>query len=108
VELAEAISSILIIVSWIVAAGLIVFLGLIGRFCEIRFRQKSGYQLLLIPLVLFTVAAVWDALLANEYTGHPLLDFVGTPGPDLLFMIGGVFLIALGYRLYRIMMGGRQ
>lgn len=106
--MAQTISSILIIISWIVAAILIVFLGLIGRFCEIRFKQKSGYQFLLIPLVLFMVAAVWDALLANEYTGHPLLDFVGSPGPDLLLMIGGIVLIALGYRLYRIMMGGRQ
>ena len=104
----QAISSILIIVSWIVAAILVFSLYLIGRFYERRFGQKSGYQLLLIPLVLFTVAAVWDALFANEYTGHPLLDFVGSPGPDLLFLIGGLVLIALGYNLYRTMIGGRR
>ncbi len=104
----QAISSILIIVTWIAAAVLILFLFLIGRFYERRYGQKSGYQLYLIPLVLFTVAAVWDALLANEYTGHPLLDFVGSPGPDLLFMIGGLVLIGLAYNLYRTMIGGRQ
>jgi hypothetical protein len=106
--LVQAISSILIIVSWIVAAILILFLFLIGRFYERRYGQKSGYQLFLIPLALFLVAAVWDALLANEYTGHPLLDFVGSPGPDLLFMAGGLFLIGLSYNLYRYMIGGRQ
>jgi hypothetical protein len=106
--LVPAISSILIIASWIVAAILILFLFLIGRFYERRYGQKSGYQLYLIPLVLFTAAAVWDALLANEYTGHPLLDFVGSPGPDLLFTIGGLVLIGLAYNLYRTMIGGRQ
>jgi hypothetical protein len=106
--LAEAISSILIIVSWIVAAILIFFLFLIGRFYERRYGQKSGYQLYLIPLVLFIVAAVWDALLANEYTGHPLLDFVGSPGADLLFMIGGLILIGLTYNLSRTMIGGSR
>jgi hypothetical protein len=106
--LAEAISSVLIIASWIAAAILILFLYLIGRFYERRYGQKSGYQLYLVPLVLFIVAAVWDALLANEYTGHPLLDIVGSPGPDLLYTIGGLVLIGLAYNLVRTMIGGRQ
>jgi hypothetical protein len=63
---------------------------------------------MLIPLVLFLMAAIWDAFLANSYTGDPLLDFVGAFFPDLLFLLGGIILIVLCYYLYRIMMGGRR
>ena len=97
----------LIAYSWIVAAVLIFFLFLIGRFYEIRFGQRSYYELFLIPLGLFVVAGVWDAFLANNYTGDPLLDFVGALGPDLLFLLGGLALIVLCYSLHRTMMGRR-
>ena len=101
-------SSILVLVSWIVAAILIVFLYLIGRLYEIKFEKRSYYQLLLLPLVLFSLAGVWYAFLANGRTGSPILDFVGEPGPDLLFFFGGISLIALCYSLYRTMMGGKS
>lgn len=99
--------SILVTYCWIVAAVLIFFLFLIGRFYEIRFGQRSYYELFLIPLGLFVVAVVWDAFLANDDTGNALLDFVGAPGPDLLFLIGGIGLVILCYALHRTMMGGR-
>ncbi len=102
------ISSILVVYSWIIAAVLILFLFLIGRFYQVKFGQKSRYQLLLVPLVLFLVGAIWDAFFANADTGDPLLDFVGAFGPDLVFLIGGLFLVALGYSLFRMMMGGRR
>jgi hypothetical protein len=105
--LIHALGSILIIYSWIVAAAVVFFLFLIGRFYEIRFGQRSYYQLLLVPSSLFIIAAVWDACLANSHTGNPLLDFVGALGPDLLFSIGGLVLVALCYSLLRTMMGGR-
>lgn len=98
----------LIVFDWIIAAILIVFLLLIGRFYEIRFGSRSRFQLMLIPLVLLITAAVWDAAIANSYTGDPLLDFVGAVIPDLLFFVGGVIQIALGYYLFRTMMGGRR
>ncbi len=101
-------SSILIIYSWIVTAILIIFLFLIGRFYEIRFGQKSGYQLVLLPLVLFVVAATWDAFFANSDTGDPLLDFVGALGPDLLFLVGGLILVGLSYSLFKMMMGDKR
>ena len=101
-------SSLLVVFSWIIAAVLIFFLFLIGRFYEVRFGQKSYYQLMLIPLVLFVTAGVWDSVFANSYTGDPLLDFVGAFFPDLLFFVGGVILIALCYYLYKTMMGGRR
>lgn len=107
-ELMHILSSFLVVFSWIIAAILIFFLFLIGRFYEIRFGQKSYYQLMSIPLVLFVAAAVWDAFFANSYTGDPLLDFVGAFFPDLLFFAGGLVLIVLCYYLFRTMMGGRR
>lgn len=104
----RTIGSILILYSWIVAAALIGFLLLIGRFHEIKFKQKSGYRLFLLPLGLFVVAAVWDAFFANGYTGDPRLDFVGALGPDLLFLLGGLILSGLCYSLFRAMMGGKR
>ena len=89
------------------AALLVFFLFLVGRFYEIRFGQRSYFQLLLVPFSLFITAAIWDAFLANSHTGNPLLDFVGALGPDLLFLIGGLVLVALCYSLLRTMMGGR-
>jgi hypothetical protein len=107
-DLMHILSSLLIVFSWIIAAILIFFLFLIGRFYKVRFGQKSYYELMLIPLVLFVAAAVWDAFFTNAYTGDPLLDFVGALFPDLLFFVGGLVLIVLCYYLYRTMMGGRR
>lgn len=104
----EILSSALIVYSWTVAAVLIFFLFLIGRFYELRFGQRSYYQLLLLPLVFFVVAAVWDAVFSNEYTGDPGLDFVGSFWSDLLLFLGGLGLIVLCYSLFRLMMGGRR
>lgn len=100
-------SSILILYSWAVAAILVLFLFLIARFYEFRFGQRSYYELFLLPLVLFVVAAILDAFLANGYTGNPLLDFVGGFWPDLLFLVGGLVLTVLCYNLYKTMIGGR-
>lgn len=101
-------SMLLIIFGWTIAAILIFFLFLIGRFYEIRFGSRSRYQLVLIPLVLFVTAAVLDAAFVNSYTGDPLLDFVGAFLPDLLFFLGGAVLIAIGHHLFKTMMGGRR
>ncbi|MEJ2207414.1 MAG: hypothetical protein P8129_00050 [Anaerolineae bacterium] len=101
-------SGILILYYWVAAAILILFLYLIGRFYERRYRQRSYYQLMILPLGLFVIAAIWDAFLTNGYTGDPLLDFVGALGPDLLGLVGGTVLILLCYSLFRTMMGGRR
>lgn len=104
----QILSSALIVYSWIVAAALISFLFLIGRFYELRFGQKSYYQLLLLPLFFFVFAGAWDAFASNDYTGDPALDFVGSFWPDLLLFLGGLSLILLCYSLFRVMMGGRR
>lgn len=103
----EILSSALIVYSWIVAAALVFFLFLIGRFYEVRFGGKSYYQLLLLPLSFFVLAAFWDVFGSNEYTGNAGLDFVGAFWSDLLLFLGGVGLIVLCYALFRLMMGGR-
>ncbi len=104
----QIVQSLFILYCWAVAALLISFLFLIGRFYEIKLRQKSYYQLFLMPFLLFVVAAIWYAFFAHSHTGTHLLDFVGVLGPDLLVAIGGLVLIALGYYLHRSMMGGRR
>lgn len=104
----HTVSAILILYTWILVALLIFFLFLIGRFYEVKFGRRSRYQLFLLPLVFLVVAAVWDAFLANDYTKHPLLDFVGAFWPDLLFLVGGLVLTGLCYSLFRTMMGGRR
>jgi hypothetical protein len=105
--LIDAISSILVLYPWIVAAALIYFLYLIGRLFEIRFQQRSYYQLLIAPLVIFVIAALCDAFVANGEAG-PLADFVGPWWVDALWLIAGLALTFLSYSLYRMMMGGRR
>jgi len=92
----QTFGSMLVLYSWIVVAILLLFLFLIGRFYEMQFRQRSYYQLFVVPLVLFLAGAIWYAFDTQ--------DFVGVPGADLLFLFGGVVLIGLGYTLHRIMM----
>lgn len=103
----EILNSALIVYSGIVAALLIFFLFLIGRFYELRFGQRSYYQLLLLPLSFFVLAAVWNVFVSNDYTGNPGLDFVGSVWSDLFLLAGGLGLIVLCYCLFRLMMGGR-
>jgi hypothetical protein len=106
--LTNILSAILVLYCWIAAAVLILILLLIGRFYERRFGQRSYYRLMLLPLGAFGAAAIWDAFVANSYTGNPLLDFVGSLGPDLLWLLGGAVLLLLCYSLLQTMMGGRK
>jgi hypothetical protein len=101
--LVYTVNSILLLYSWIVAAILISFLLLIGRFYEIKIGQKSHYPLLSIPFGCFLAAALWYAVATPG-----VHDFVGVLGPDLLLLVGGVFLIGLCYTLFKTMMGGRR
>jgi hypothetical protein len=106
--LTNILSAILVLYCWIAAAVVILFLFFIGRFYERRFGQKSHYRLMLLPLGVFVAAAIWDAFVANGYTGNPVLDFVGALGPDLLWLLGGTTLIVLCFSLFQTMMGGRK
>ncbi len=102
------VNSMLILCTWILAAALLLFLYLIGRFYERKFGQRSHYQLFLVPLVLFLIAALWYALPVGGGNGVPGGDFVGLFWPDLLYLLGGLGLFVLSYGLYRAMMGGQR
>jgi len=104
----NVVGSVLVLYCWILAAALSSALFLISRYYQLRYGQRSYYQLFLVPLALFLGAGVWDAFVANDYTGDALRDFVGAWGPDLLLLIGGATLILLAYSLQRKMMGGRR
>ncbi len=104
----QLLGSVLILFGWIVAALLVLFLLLIGRFYEIKFGQRAYYQLFWVPLLFFVAAAMWDVVATRGPTGDLFLDFVGKPGPDLLWFFGGVALTGLCYSLYRTMMGGKR
>jgi hypothetical protein len=106
--LANLLGSMLVLYCWVVAAILIFFLLLIGRFYQVRFRQRSFYQLMLVPIIFFVLAAVSDAFLVNDNWGDPLLDFVGEKWPDLLLLSGGLVLAVLCYSLFRMMMGSKR
>jgi hypothetical protein len=104
----NSISSILVLYCWVLGAALPLALFFIGRYYQLRYGQRSYYRLFLAAAALFLIAGVWDAFFANNYTGDPLLDFVGAWGPNLLLLLAGLVLTALGYSLYRKMMGGRR
>ena len=104
----QIVNSLLILYSWILAAILIFFLFLIGRFYEVKLSKRSHYQLFLIPLILFLVAAGWYAVFVHSESGTEVFGIAGVLGPDLLYLIGGLFLSVLCYSLYRTMMGGRR
>jgi len=99
--------SILTLCPWVLVACLIFFLIRIARFYQKKYaelyddspRQRTYYQIFLIPLLLFLIAA-------GRYVF--LDDFVGTTEGDLAFFVGGIVLAALSYRLQQLMTGGHQ
>lgn len=101
------VNSMLILCAWILAAALLLFLYLIGRFYERKFGQRSHYQLFLVPLVLFLIAALWYTIAAGGGVVE-WGDFVGLFWSDLLYLLGGLCLLVLSYGLYRAMMGGQR
>ena len=98
--------SILTLVPWVLVAGLVCFMIQIARFYQKKYAelykgssgQRTYYVLFLVPLVLFPLAAVRYAFL-SDFAG----DWIG----DVAFLVGGVILAALAYRLQQLMTGGR-
>jgi len=95
-----SINLVLVTYSWVIIAILLFFFFLIARFYERKARQKSHYQLFLLPLVLFLLGILrYDFLFAGNFVG----DLLG----DTLFFVGGVATGILGYHLLDLMTGGR-
>ncbi|NWF70214.1 MAG: hypothetical protein HXY40_14100 [Chloroflexi bacterium] len=88
----------LMLYSWFLAAGLLLFVLLIGRF----FRRFSGvrvwHRLYLLPLVLMGMATV-------RYTSVGMM--AGDIWGDLFSALGGSMLIALSALLWRRMLSRR-
>jgi hypothetical protein len=99
--------SILILYTWVLAGSVVFSVLRIARFYEKKYaelyddaaRQRTYYLLFLAPLLLFLGAAVRYA-----FEG----DLAGDLWGDVALFVGGVVLTALGYRLQRLMTGGRK
>lgn len=92
------INQFLLLYSWFAIAALIAFMLLIARFYQSFSGESTYFQLYAIPFVLFGVAAVRYASI-NQMMG----DWLG----DLSSGIGGMVLLFLSLRLYRLMTSGR-
>ena len=90
-------SRLLILYAWGAVAVILFFLFVVARFYEQKARQyelegqRSLYQLFLVPLGCFILGALRYAWLVPRLGG----DLVG----DFLFLVGGVLLTWLCYRL---------
>jgi hypothetical protein len=99
--------SIFALFPWVLVAGLIYFLIQIARFYQKKYaelyddapRQQTYFWFFLVPLLFFLIAA-------GRYVF--LKDFVGAVVGDLAFLVGGIVLAALSYRLQQLMTGRRR
>jgi hypothetical protein len=99
--------SILTLVPWVLATGLIYLLIQIARFYQKKYAelyqgspdQRTYYAVLWVPVLLFLIA-----------TGRYILsgDSVGDPIGEGAFFVGGIVLAILAYRLQQLMTGDRQ
>jgi hypothetical protein len=93
--------------SWALVGALIYILYRIARYYQYKYaelyhekpRQRTYAALLIIPLVLFPLAAARYALLDTK---------IGDLLSDLAFLFGGIVLAGTSYYLYRLLMGRRR
>jgi type II secretory pathway component PulF len=92
-------SQILLLYSWFLLVTLLAFLLLIARFYQKFSGKRTFFQLFLLPIALFGIAAV-------RYAG---VQRVADDAPaDLLSAAGGLILVYLCLRLYRLMIAGKD
>ncbi len=84
----------LLLFMWFPLAALLLFLSLIGRFYERFSGHRTFYRYFILPAVLFGAAAV-------RYAGIDHLR--GDVLADVMLGASGVALVALCFRLYRLM-----
>jgi hypothetical protein len=84
---------------WSGIVALILLLNRIGRFYQLTTGVRTRYRLFFVPIALFLAGMVRYLVSDAGFAG----DVLG----DLLFFLGGVSLILLGYYLLRLMTGGR-
>jgi len=90
-----SVNEILTLYTLIATGALVSMLALIARFYQVRSGERSHYQLFLIPLGLFILGGLYQALT------------IGIPGDDpldnSLLCLGGASLFGLSYRLFYLM-----
>jgi hypothetical protein len=95
----DIIASILTSVEWIGAAVLLVLMYRIAYFYQVSSNQPTRYRWFFVPMVLLMVGGLRYAMVMETTT-----DLLA----DMLMLIGGLLLIALGMNLLRQMTGGRR
>jgi hypothetical protein len=96
----SALTAVINLYAWGVAATIVFFLYLIARFYEEKAGQRSYYGLFLVPIVALVLGALEYALYSKDLVG----DILG----DTLLFVGGVLLMIAGGNLLRLMVGGRK
>lgn len=91
-------NQILMVYAWFPLSALLAILLLIARFYQKQTGESTRFSLFLAPLVLFGVAAIYNAR-ANQV--------IGVVSGDLVMMAGGVVLTYLCWTLLRTMTTGR-
>lgn len=85
----------LVLYTWFPLAALLLFVLLIARFYQKFSGKRTRFRLFTVPLVLFGAGAV-------RYTS--VNGNIGDPLADLLFGAAGIVLLALCWRLHRLML----
>lgn len=84
----------LMLYMWFPLAALLGFLTLIGRFYQKFSNRETFFRFFIAPLALFGAVSVRYASIDN---------IAGDTVGDILFGLGGILLIGLCIRLYRLM-----
>jgi len=95
----DVLNRILALCTWSGVGLLIVLLYRIARFYQITAGKRSHYRWFVLPLVLFVLAGIrfaWIADFASDFWG------------DGLLFLAGSSLFLFGYYLLDLMMGERQ
>jgi hypothetical protein len=95
--LLNLIIALLTIYNWLAVGLLILCLLLIARFYQKKSRQKSYYQIYLLPLGLFMATGFYYAWQSPELMGHP--------EADILRFLAGLILVITSYKLLMLMIG---
>lgn len=89
--------ALLTIYNWIAVSLLIFCLLLIARFYQEKSRQKSYYQIYLLPIALFVVTGFY-------YTWQSP-QMAGVQWADILRFLAGITLVTAGNKLLILMIG---
>lgn len=87
----------LTIYTWFGLAALLCLIALIARKYEQLSKERTYYQLFVLPGLAFAVAAV-----AQTYSDRVVGDVVG----DVMLLVGGVLLAAICLHVYHLMTRG--